>query len=450
MHDADTIAAIATPVGAGGIGIIRVSGSQALDIVKNFFKFKSEPVSHKAVFGKIKEQGSDEIIDSGLVLYLKNPHSYTGEDTIELNCHGNPYILNRVLELCIKYGARLATAGEFTKRAFLNGKIDLTQAEAVYDLINSKTSVSLRNANSQMEGKLSGRIKKLRNELIRALSHIEAIIDFPDEIDDVPLVNFLPLVKDSYDLINQLIDTAEAGKLYREGVKLAIVGQPNVGKSSLLNALVRYERAIVTDIPGTTRDTLEEYINVRGIPIQVVDTAGLRETQDKVEKIGIERSFESINQAQLVLFVIDGSKNLTEEELELLNKLEDTKQYILIINKIDLSDNINLPKNIKNICFVSAMYSRGIEKLEDKIAEILLSGKTDTSFDININNRHKEILYRASESLEKALVTIEDGLPVDFLAIDLKSAIVSMGEIIGENVTEEVITEIFANFCVGK
>jgi tRNA modification GTPase len=448
--NSDTIAAIATPAGVGGLGIIRISGPDAVKILKNIFKVRKPLLSHQAVFGKIREQDSSEIIDSVLVLYLQGPKSFTGEDTVELHCHGNPYILNRILDLCLKYGAQLAAPGEFTKRAFLNGKVDLTQAEAVYDLINSKTSVSLQTATKQMEGKLSAQIKLLRNDLIRMLSHIEAIIDFPDEIDEVPLKDFIPVVEHCSQTVKQLIGTAEAGRLYREGVKIAIIGNPNVGKSSLLNAMLRMERAIVTDIPGTTRDTLEEYLNIKGIPIQIIDTAGLRHTEDKVEKIGIERSLASIEQAQLVLLVTDGSSGLNEEEINLIKRLENEKPFVLVINKIDLSDNLKLQANVKNIVFISAKYSRGIEKLEEKIGEILLEGKTDTSLEININNRHREILFRASEFLDKALITIENDLPVDFLAIDIKAAIVSMGEIIGENVTEEIITEIFANFCVGK
>jgi tRNA modification GTPase len=446
----DTIAAIATPIGVGGIGIIRISGPDSLKILEKIFRIRKPLLSHQAVYGKISEAGTTEIIDSVLVLYLKGPNSFTGEDTVELHCHGSPYILNRILDLTIKYGARLAAPGEFTRRAFLNGKVDLTQAEAVYDLINSKTSVSLRTATAQMEGKLSGKIKQLRDDLMAMLAHIEAIIDFPDEIDEVPLKDFIPVVNRSFTTVMELIATAETGKLYREGVKIAIIGRPNVGKSSLLNALLRTERAIVTEIPGTTRDTLEEYLNIRGIPIQIIDTAGLRHTEDTVERIGIERSRASIEQAQLVLLVVDGSTAPDQEETALISSLENEKPFILVINKIDLSDNLKLPANVKNRAFISARYNRGIEKLEDLIGEILLAGKTDSSLGININNRHREILYRASESLEKAMTTIENNLPIDFLAIDIKAAIVSMGEIIGENVTEEIITEIFANFCVGK
>ncbi len=448
----DTIAAIATPIGLGGVGIIRISGNNSQSIVSNFFKIKNSLESHKAIFGKIKEQGTDKIIDSVLLLYFKSPKSYTGEDTIEIHCHGSPLILNKVLDLCIKYGARLADAGEFTKRAFINGKIDLTQAEAVYDLINSKTSVSLNSANEQMEGKLSSRIKSVRYKLIKMLSHIEAIIDFPDEIDEVPLSYFTPVVIEADNLVNDLLLTAEAGKLYREGVKIAIIGKPNVGKSSLLNSLLRIDRAIVTDIAGTTRDTLEEFINIRGVPIQIIDTAGLRKTEDKVEKIGIGRSYQSIEVAQLVLFVADGTTQLEDDELSLIKSFKDSKPFIFIINKIDISDNFKLPNNIetKNICFVSAKYNKGIDNLENTIIDIIFQGKTDSNLDININNRHKEILYRASELLQKSKVTIDNNLPIDFLSIDIKAVVISMGEIIGENVTEEIITEIFANFCVGK
>lgn len=446
----DTIAAIATPVGAGGVGIIRISGNDSIKIVSNFFHFKNTPQSHKAIFGKIKEKNTDKILDSVLTLYFQSPKSYTGEDTVEIHCHGSPLILNNVLDLCIKYGARLADPGEFTKRAFINGKIDLTQAEAVYDLINSKTSVSLQAANQQMEGKLSSRIKDVRFKLIKMLSHIEAIIDFPDEIDEVPLSYFTPVVLEASKLVDDLLLTAETGKLYREGIKTAIVGKPNVGKSSLLNSLLKMERAIVTDIAGTTRDTLEEYINIKGVPVHIIDTAGLRHTEDKVEKIGIERSYSSIEAAQIVLFVVDGSNQLNNEELELINKLKESKPFILIVNKTDISDNFKIPPGIDNICFISAKYNNGIQNLEDKIVEIIFNGKTDSNLDININNRHKEILYRASEFLEKAKITINNNLPIDFLAIDIKAVIISMGEIIGENVTEEVITEIFANFCVGK
>lgn len=445
----DTIVALATPTGVGGIGIVRLSGAEALKISKCFFKLPELVQSHRAYFGKIKD--ADEIVDSCLLIYFKSPKSFTGEDIVEFHCHGNPYITNKVIDLCLKYGARLAQAGEFTKRAFLNGKLDLTQAEAVYDLIHSKTSVSLKNANNQMGGKLSGRIRSVREKLIKMLSHIEAIIDFPDEIDDEPLTNFEPLIKESSELVKNLIDTAEAGKIYREGLKVAIVGKPNAGKSSLLNALVRFDRAIVTEIAGTTRDTLEEYINIKGIPVKIVDTAGLRETQDRIEKIGIEKSFEMIDQAQLVLFITDGLQKLDAEELLILDKIENEKPFILVVNKIDLSDNLALAsKTIKNVAFISAKYNKGIEKLETQMHDLILDGKTDSSLDININNRHKEILYRANESLDRALMTIQNNLPIDFLTIDTKSAVISMGEVIGENVTEEIITEIFANFCVGK
>jgi tRNA modification GTPase len=446
----DTIAAIATPVGTGGVGIIRISGNDSTKIVSNFFHIKKEFESHKAIFGKIKEKNTEEIVDSVLVIYFKSPKSYTGEDTIEIHCHGSPLILNKVLDLSIKYGARLAEAGEFTKRAFINGKIDLTQAEAVYDLINSKTFVSLQSANQQMEGKLSSRIKNVRLKLIKMLSHIEAIIDFPDEIDEVPLSYFTPVVLEAEKLVKDLLETAETGKLYREGIKTAIIGKPNVGKSSLLNSLLRMERAIVTDIAGTTRDTLEEYINIKGVPVHIIDTAGLRKTDDKVEKIGIEKSYSSIESAQIVLLVVDGTSKLDDEEIYLINKLKESKPFILIVNKTDISDNFKIPENIENISFISAKYNNGIEKLEEKIIEIIFKGKTDSNLDININNRHKEILYRASELLDKSKITINNNLPIDFLAIDIKAVIVSMGEIIGENVTEEVITEIFANFCVGK
>jgi len=445
----DTIVAVATPVGMGGIGIVRLSGSDSLSISSKFVNIKKNLESHKAYYVKIND--NDDVLDNALFIYFKSPNSFTGEEVVEFHCHGNPYILNKVVDISIKHGARLAQAGEFTKRAFLNGKIDLTQAEAVYDLIHSKTSVSLKNANNQIQGKLSSKIKKVRDNLIKTLSHIEAIIDFPDEIDDEPLSNFVPVIKEAEELVIKLINTAEAGKIYREGIKIAIVGKPNAGKSSLLNSLLRFDRAIVTDIEGTTRDTLEEYINIQGIPIQIIDTAGLRNTEDFIEKIGIEKSLESIEQAQLVLLVTDGSQKLQEDELLILDKLQKEKEFILVVNKIDLTDNLNLyTKEIKNVCFVSAKYNRGIEKLESNIFEIILKGKTDSSLDININARHKEILYRANENLEKALVTIEKKLPIDFLAIDIKSVIISMGEIIGENVTEEVITEIFANFCVGK
>ncbi|GIW21571.1 MAG: tRNA modification GTPase MnmE [Candidatus Sericytochromatia bacterium] len=447
----DTIVAISTPPGIGGIGIVRMSGSKSLEIARKFFNFKKKEIeSHRAYFGKIID--NNIIIDSALLIYFKKPKSFTGEDTIEIHCHGNNYILNKVLELCIKYGARLSRNGEFTQRAFLNGKIDLTQAEAVYDIINSKTSLSLQNANNILEGKLSTKINQLRSELIKILSHIEAIIDFPDEIDEEPLSTFVPKIKSIYNEIQKLIETSERGQIYREGIKIAIIGKPNVGKSSLLNALLRLERAIVTDIPGTTRDTLEEYINIKGIPINIIDTAGIRHTDDKVEKIGIEKSKDSINKSQLVLFIVSAeNKKLDDEEISIINEIKSrNKDFILIVNKIDLFDNFNIPNFIDNIVFISAKYKRGIEDLEEKIFETILKNKTDTSLDININNRHKEILLKAKESLEKSIKTIESNLPIDFLTIDIKSAIVNMGEITGENVTEEIITEIFSNFCVGK
>jgi len=444
------IIAVATPVGASGIGIVRMSGSHSLQIAQKIYRSKKEIKPNKISFGKVVNPDTEKTIDEIVLLYFKAPYSFTGEDTIEFHCHGNPYIMDKVLDLCLKNGAKLAERGEFTKTAFLNGKIDLTQAEGIYDLINSKTSVSMLSATEQMEGKFSSRIKNIRTKLIKALSHIEAIIDFPDEIDDEPASNFYPIIENSLEEINIFISTADAGKLYREGVNIAIIGKPNVGKSSLLNALLRTDRAIVTDIPGTTRDTLEEYLNIKGVPIRIIDTAGLRHTEDKIEKIGIERSQASINQAQLVLFILDAVSTISKEERELIEKIKEEKPVILVVNKIDLTDNFKLPQDFKDIVFISAMFGRGIEKLEEKIYSLLMHGKTDSTLEFNINQRHKEILYRASESLNQALQTTKKNLPLDFLAIDIKSTIVSMGEIIGENVTDEVIEEIFSNFCVGK
>jgi len=448
--NSDTIIAVATPVGASGIGIVRMSGSHSLQIAKLIYQSKKEIKPSQISFGKVINPNTKQTIDEIVLLYFKAPYSFTGEDTIEFHCHGNPFIMDKVLDLCLKNGAKLAQRGEFTKTAFLNGKIDLTQAEGIYDLINSKTSVSMLSATEQMEGKFSSRIKKIRSELIKTLSHIEAIIDFPDEIDDEPVSNFYPIIETSLEEINSFISTADAGKLYREGVNIAIIGKPNVGKSSLLNALLRTDRAIVTDIPGTTRDTLEEYLNIKGVPIRIIDTAGLRHTEDKIEKIGIERSQASIEQAQLVLLIVEAISTISDEEKELIKKIREQKPVILVVNKIDLTDNLRLPEDFSDIVFISAKYSRGIEKLEEKIHSVLMAGKTDSTLGFNINQRHKEILYRAYESLSQAFETTKKELPLDFLAIDIKSTIVNMGEIIGENVTDEVIEEIFSNFCVGK
>lgn len=457
----DTIAAISTPPGTGGIGIIRLSGKDVFSIVNPIFRGKknqdlSKVRSHTIHYGYIIDKESKKTIDEVLVMVMKAPNTYTKEDIVEINCHGGIVSVRKVLEQVLKMGARLAEPGEFTKRAFLNGRIDLSQAEAVIDIIEAKTDMSLSTAMDQLEGSLSHRIGEIREELLEIMAHIEAAIDYPEyDIEELGYDRVRKRIEEIRANIHRLLDTADSGKILREGVKTAIVGKPNVGKSSLLNALLREQRAIVTNIPGTTRDVLEEYINISGVPFKLIDTAGIRETEDVVEQIGVNRSKEIIESADLIIMILDLSTSLTEEDMYIMNLIENKKKLVLL-NKTDLP--AKLDKNeIYNrftqneILEISAKNREDIERLEEILKEMFMTGKINMEESIMITNlRHKDALIKADECLKDALSTIDMEMPEDCLSIDLTNAYKYLGEITGESVQDDLIQKIFSQFCLGK
>lgn len=457
----DTIAAISTPIGIAGISIVRISGPKATDIIFKIFnskdgKKKESIKPYNLYYGYIIEPATGKKIDEVLISYMKRPHSFTAEDVIEINCHGGIISTKTVLETVLKAGARPAEPGEFSKRAFLNGRIDLAQAEAIIDAINAKTEKGLNVAIGQLEGKLSKKITELNNIILQLLAFIEAGIDFPeDDIEELSIKEIHLRTKIIENRIEEILQTAETGKIYREGIRTVILGKPNVGKSSLLNALLKENRAIVTDIPGTTRDLIEEFVNISGIPLKIVDTAGIRETEDEVEKIGVERAKETSKNADLILFVIDATQGISKEDISVLNLLEG-KKAIVIINKIDLkSINIsNLKQEIITdhpVIELSAKQEIGIDNLEHKIIDLFMSGKVKVSDETIISNvRHKNALERAKNHIKEVLTTINKGMPTDCIAIDLKSAWECLGEISGETLDEDIIDKIFRDFCIGK
>lgn len=445
----DTIAAVSTPPGSGAIGIVRLSGPAALSLARQVFTGgPSDLRSHRAYYGPLSDPRSAQTLDHCLLLYMQGPHSYTGEDIVELHCHGGHFLVRSVLQLLLELGARLADPGEFTQRAFLNGRLDLTQAEAVADLIQGQSRPGLNLAAHQLEGHLSGPIRAVRLQLIAILAAIEANIDFPDEVDSPDEQMIVDGLTAAGAEISRLLATSDAGRIWKEGLKLAIVGEPNVGKSTLLNALLRYERAIVSEIPGTTRDTVEDDYNLRGIPVRIVDTAGLRQTSDKIEAIGIERSQKALAEADLVLIVAEAEAGLSAKLQDLLGQTRG-KDRVLVWNKADKSGTLPGAPSDVPAALVSALSGQGLENLENLLYELVVSHHT-LDQPISINARHKLCLIRAQEALARVAQTLADALPTDFVAIDLKEAIVAFGEMIGESVAEEVINEIFHRFCVGK
>ena len=455
----DTIAAIATAPGEGGIGIIRISGEKSLEVAQSIFKSKSGKMikdynARTLIYGTIVD--GEKVIDEVLVAYMKGPNSYTAEDVIEINCHGGFISVKKILELILSKDVRLAEAGEFTKRAFLNGRIDLSQAEAIIDVIKSKTDMAHEVAQNQLEGSLSNKIKELRNNVTEVLAHLEVAIDFSEE--DVEEITYQTLSEKAEELrkeIKKLYDTAESGKILRDGLKTVIVGKPNVGKSSLLNSILGENRAIVTDIAGTTRDVIEEFVNIKGIPLKIVDTAGIRETEDIVEKIGVEKSRESFNTADLVIMVLDSSRELSNEDIDILEKLED-KKTIVLLNKTDLEQKIDEDKILKyvdkgSIIKISALQHEGIEELHDKIEAMVYNGSIkNTSSLVITNSRHKDALLKAYESINDAINAIEQNLPYDFIEVDFKNIWDYLGYINGDTVKEDLLDTIFSNFCIGK
>lgn len=455
----DTIAAIATAPGEGGIGIIRISGPKSLEVAEEIFfsmsgKKISEYPARTLIFGNIKD--GDKKIDEVLVAYMKGPNSYTAEDVIEINCHGGFISVKRILELVLSKDVRLAEAGEFTKRAFLNGRIDLSQAEAVIDVINAKTDKAHEVAENQLDGSLSNRIREFREKVTELLAQVEVAIDYPEE--DIEFIAYTTLEEKTRELnkdIKKLYKTSESGKIFREGLKTVIVGKPNVGKSSLLNSILGENRAIVTDIPGTTRDVIEEFVNIKGIPLKIVDTAGIRETDDVVEKIGVEKSMASFDTADLIIMVVDSSSELSEEDREILEKVQG-KETILLLNKTDLPQVIDEEEvkkyvNEENIIKISALHNEGIENVHDRIEAMVYKGDIKSSSNVIItNSRHKDALYRAMKSAEDAMRAIEDRMPLDFVEVDLKNIWDYLGYINGDTVSEDLLDNIFHNFCIGK
>ena len=454
-----TIASISTAPGIGGIGIIRMSGEKSFEVLDKIFIAKNkqnidEIKGYTIKYGNIVEDGN--VIDEVLVSYFKAPRSYTTENMCEINSHGGTIVVKKILELCLKNGAELAEPGEFTKRAFLNGRIDLAQAESVIDVINAKSDREAKSGIKQLEGFLSKEIKEIKQEIMDVLVNIEVTIDYPEY--DTPEVQQEELSKMLQSVGQRLIKLEKSfdnGKIIKEGIKTAIIGKPNAGKSSLLNAILKEDRAIVTDIAGTTRDTIEEFVTINGIPLKLIDTAGIREASDKVEKIGVEKSIKLAEEADLVIAIFDSSKELTEEDIEIL-KLIENKKSIILLNKNDLNSVISendekLKKASKNILKISALNKTGIDELYEKISELFNLNEINLDNDILITNvRHKNIISKSLENVKKANEALNMNMPIDIITIYIKEILEDLGEITGEVVTEDIINEIFSKFCLGK
>ncbi|MFT8351462.1 tRNA uridine-5-carboxymethylaminomethyl(34) synthesis GTPase MnmE [Clostridium saccharoperbutylacetonicum] len=460
MKEFDTICAIATPIGEGGVAIIRISGEKALEIASEIFVPKNDydiknMKTYTMKYGNIVNFRTREIIDEVILTYMKTPRSYTGENVVEINCHGGIVSTNSVLDQAIQAGARLSEPGEFTKRAFLNGRIDLSQAEAVMDIITAKTELAMKSAMLQSNGALSKEIVELRKNLLNTLALIEYAVDFTEDDEDIVDDNLIMQIKNGIDKtivkIKNLLASANEGKIIREGLSIVIVGKPNVGKSSLLNALLKENRAIVTDVPGTTRDIIEEYLNVDGIPIRIIDTAGIRDTEDIVEKIGVERSKEKIEEADLVILMIDVSREIDIEDKIIIEKIKNRK-HIVLANKIDLDrkiseENINELNNIINI---SAKSGIGIDGLKKKIKDLFFNGEIKSESLLISNTRHKQALYKSLENCDMALNKVNADEYLDLISIYITAAMKALGEITGDELEEDLLNKIFSEFCVGK
>ncbi|MEH6940889.1 tRNA uridine-5-carboxymethylaminomethyl(34) synthesis GTPase MnmE [Bacillus sp. JJ722] len=458
----ETIAAISTPMGEGAIAIVRLSGDQALSIVDRVFRSPSEKKlsevpSHTIHYGHLYDPKTNTVVEEVMVSVMKGPKTFTREDVVEINCHGGLVSVKKVLNLVLVNGAKLADPGEFTKRAFLNGRIDLSQAEAVMDLIRAKTDRAMGVALNQMEGRLSKLIHKLRQEILETLAHVEVNIDYP-EYDDVEEMTHNMLIERATYVqkqLQKLLQTAEQGKILREGLSTAIVGRPNVGKSSLLNSFVQENKAIVTDIPGTTRDVIEEYVNVRGVPLRLLDTAGIRETEDIVERIGVEKSRAVLKEADLILLVLNYSEALSEED-EKLFEVTKGMDVIVIVNKTDLPQAIDLER-VKELAgnapvmTTSLLEDRGVDELEEAIADLFFEGDLEAG-DITYvsNTRHIALISQAISRIEEAVSAIQNGVPIDLVQIDLTRAWELLGEITGDAVHESLIDQLFSQFCLGK
>lgn len=453
----DTIAAISTPRGESGIGIVRISGNNALEILGKIFKPKSkkniEELKNFSInYGHLYD--GKNLVDEVLVSIMKAPNTYTKEDIVEINCHGGFVITEKVLETVLKNGARISESGEFTRRAFLNGRLDLTQAEAVMDIIHGKTEKSVSLSLDQLRGDLKEQIGHLKKLVLDVAAHINVVLDYPEEgIDDPLPENLVGNLREVMDTTDILIRSYDKGKMIKEGIKTAIVGKPNVGKSSILNSVLKEERAIVTHVAGTTRDVIEEVVNLKGIPLVLVDTAGIRKTDDLVENIGVEKSKQLIESADLILFVVDGSRALDEEDMRIHEAIK-AEKVIGILNKIDIREDIDLSPltKINKWLEISAIKNQGIDEMEEEIYNhIIEENVEDSSQKITITNiRHKSALEKTKQSIENIFETIENGLPMDLMAVDIKGALDSLSEVTGEISSEDLLDHIFSNFCVGK
>ncbi|API88323.1 tRNA uridine-5-carboxymethylaminomethyl(34) synthesis GTPase MnmE [Marinilactibacillus sp. 15R] len=457
----DTIAAISTPPGEGGIGIVRISGDEALDIADRVYQLGNKTLkdqkTHTIHYGHIVNPKTEEQIDEVMVSIMRAPKTYTREDVVEINTHGGVLAVNQVLQTVLHNGARLAEPGEFTKRAFLNGRIDLSQAEAVMDVIRAKTDKAMHMAVTQLDGNLSRLIRNLRQEILNTLAQVEVNIDYPeyDDVEEMTSQLLVEKAKQVKEQVKELLETASQGKILREGLATAIIGRPNVGKSSLLNTLIKEEKAIVTEIAGTTRDVVEEYVSVKGVPLRLIDTAGIRETEDIVERIGVERSRKALAEADLILLVFNQNEALTAED-KLLIQATDEHHRIIILNKMDLENHLDLEElkqlvNPESIVPTSIVTQDGLNDLEAKIADLFFSGKTgerDATYVSNI--RHIALLNEAVDAFDDVIEGIETGMPVDLVQIDMTRAWDLLGEITGDSVQDELITQLFSQFCLGK
>ncbi len=453
----DIIAAIATGLAESGIGIVRVSGAGSIPLVDSLFRpLKSrslaETTPYRMRLGKVEDEG--QTVDEALVVVMKAPHSYTGEDVVEIQCHGGVVVMQHILDLVLRRGARLAEPGEFTKRAFLNGRLDLTQAEAVIDVVRSKTSTGLSVAVDQLEGSLSRRIRCVRDELHSLLVRIEASIDFPeDDIPEVELVEMEAVIANTLLKLRALLATADEGRIYREGIKTVITGKPNVGKSSLLNRLLNENRALVTEVPGTTRDVIEETLNLKGIPLRLLDTAGIRETEDLVEQLGVRRAKELVQEADFVIHVLDVSDPLSSEDFMILDMVK-CRKAIVVINKTDLTarwraSELQLSASIP-VVEISLLHD-SLEKLIEEIVDVVMDRSVSQQHSALLTRtRHKQAVEKSLEDLEQARATLDEGLPVDLISIGIQGALENLGEIVGETIRDTVIDEIFSQFCIGK
>lgn len=448
----DTIAAIATAYGEGGIGIIRISGEDSRDILRKIFTGKIE--SRRLSYGKIMDE--NEHIDEVLAVYMKGPKTYTGEDVVEINCHGSMVALRKTLALVLSKGARMAEPGEFTKRAFLNGRLDLSQAEAVIDVIKAKSDRSFDVAISQLEGSLSKRIEKIRQALLDLLVEVTVNIDYPDE--DIEIMTYdkaRDCLCNIRNMIGELLATSGSGRMIREGIRIAIVGKPNVGKSSLMNCLLRESRAIVTEIPGTTRDTIEEAVSIRNLPVYLIDTAGIRDTDDTVEKIGIEKTKEAFNNADYIILVVDGSRPLTSEDEEIISYVRGRRALVLL-NKRDLGAEVTvdvISEKLPDCDIIETALSKGegLKEIEDNIESLVYGGQISQGESLMVNNvRHIDLLKHADSAAGDALSLLEIMEPLDIVEIDIRNAYDFLGEIVGDTVSDEIINEVFARFCLGK